>query len=99
MLISFSKSAIEDLEGIKHYYQDQGVVHIGDEFVSAIVKRIESLATHPDIGRMVPELEDAHIRELIHPPFRVVYLRESEAINIIRVWRSERLLDLPDAEA
>jgi len=98
VLISFTRSAIEDLEGIKYYYQDQGVANNGDEFVSAIMKRIETLASHPDIGRIVAELEDNHIRELIHPPFRVVYFRESDSIKIIRVWRSERLLDLPDAE-
>lgn len=99
MPISFAKSAIEDLESIKCYYQDQGAAHIGEEFVGAIVERIETLASHPDIGRMVPEFEDEQFRELIHPPFRVVYLRESDSIKIIRVWRSERLLDLPDTDA
>ena len=98
MQIVFSKSAIEDLEGIKRYYQDQGASHIGEGFVTAIVEQIETLARHPDIGRMVPEFEDEHIRELIHSPFRVVYLRESKSINVIRVWRSERLLNLSDSD-
>ncbi|MEO5344581.1 MAG: type II toxin-antitoxin system RelE/ParE family toxin, partial [Gammaproteobacteria bacterium SHHR-1] len=33
----------------------------------------------------------------IHPPFRIVYLRNPSKINLIRVWRSERLLMLPDS--
>ena len=98
MNISFTKSAIEDLEGIKEYYSEQGVPHIGQEFVTVIVEHIETLSTHPDIGRVVPEYDDELIRELIHSPFRVVYLRESKAIKIIRIWRSERLLDLPDSK-
>ena len=96
MNISFSKSAIDDLKSIKEYYLEQGVPQIGQDFVVAIVEHIESLAEHPSIGRVVPEFNDDSIREFIHSPFRVVYLRESESINIIRVWRSERLLKLPE---
>ena len=96
MNISFSKSAIEDLESIQEYYLEQGVPQIGQNFVTAIVEHIETLSTHPDIGRVVPEFNDELIRELIHAPFRIVYLRETKSLNIIRVWRSERLLNLPE---
>lgn len=96
MNISFSKSAIEDLKAIKEYYSEQGVPQIGQDFVASIVEHIETLTTHPDIGRVVPEFNEESIRELIHAPFRVVYLRESKSINIVRIWRSERLLKLPE---
>ena len=96
MNISFSKSAIDDLKSINEYYQEQGVPQIGQDFVVAIFEHIETLSAHPDIGRVVPEFNDDSIHELIHSPFRIVYLRESESINIIRVWRSERLLKLPE---
>ena len=49
----------------------------------------------PMIGRIVPEFEQSHIRELIHPPFRIVYMLTPDALVVIRVWRSERLLKLP----
>jgi len=94
--ISFSKSAIEDLESKQEYYLEQGVSQVGQGFVTAIVEHIETLSSHPDIGRVVPEFNDELIRELIHAPFRIVYLRESKSVNIIRVWRSERLLNLPE---
>ena len=96
MNISFSKSAIEDLEGIKEYYLEQGVPQIGQKFVTEIIEHIETLSKHPDIGRVVPEFNDELIRELIHSPFRVVYLRESKSIKIIRIWRSERLLNITE---
>ena len=83
MNISFSKSAIEDLEYIKDYYLDQGVPHIGIDFVTSIVEHVETLAKNPDIGRMVPEFNDKLIRELILAPSRVVYLRESKSIKVI----------------
>jgi len=94
--ISFSKSAIDDLKAIKEYYSEQGVPQVGQDFVATIVEHIEPLNVHPDIGRVVPEFNDENIRELIHSPFRVVYLRESKSIKIVRVWRSERLLKLAE---
>jgi len=97
--ISFSKSAFEDLENIKVFYHDQGVPEIGENFVIAILKYIETLTDYPDIGRVVPEFNEKHIRELIHPPFRVVYLRSEALLNIVRIWRCERLLSLSEDEA
>jgi len=91
-------SAFDDFEAIKSYYQEFGVAHVGDKFVREIIAHIETLPVHPEIGRMVPEFAEPKIRELIHPPFRIVYLLESQEIYIIRVWRSERLLELPQMD-
>ena len=95
MKVAISNSAFNDLENIKHYYQNEGVADIGAQFVTSIFDHIQSLYKNPDIGRVVPEFDEKNIRELIHPPFRIVYLREQNTIHIIRVWRSERLLVLP----
>lgn len=96
MKVSLSESALEDLEEIKVYYFDLEVAEIGNKFVTDIFEHIESLIDHPSIGRVVPEFNEEHIRELIHPPFRIVYLRGKSSIQIIRVWRSERLLNLSE---
>ena len=95
MKISFSESAIDDLQNIKDYYSQEDVPEIGNNFVLSIFEHVETLKEHPDIGRIVPEFNLPHIREIIHAPFRVVYLREKSSIKIIRVWRNERLLELP----
>ncbi len=96
MKVYISGSGFEDLERIKDYYFEEGAPHIGEEFVVSIVGHIETLIDNPDRGRMVPEFGDKKIRELIHPPFRIVYLRESDSVHVLRVWRSERLLMLPE---
>ena len=95
MELRIARSALEDLRGIKTYYVEQGVAHIGGEYVSAILKRCDMLKQHPDAGRIVPELDQDHVRELIHPPYRVVYLKQAAEVVLVRVWRSERLLALP----
>ena len=99
MKITLSNSAFNDLEGIKEYHLEQDVPEVGQNFITAIFDHIETLIDHPDIGRIVPEFNEKHIRELIHPPFRIVYLQNSTSIQIIRIWRSERLLLLPENQA
>ena len=96
MKISFSESALDDLDQIKKYYGDLELPDVAERFVADIFAPVETLADHPDIGRVVPEFNESHIRELIHAPFRVVYLRGKQSIVVIRVWRSERALSLED---
>ena len=98
MKIFVSSSAYSDLAGIKEHYKDESVPHIGKQFVAAIIEHLQTLKDNPNIGRVVPEFGEEQIRELIHFPFRIVYLREKKSVHVIRVWRSECLLTLPDNE-
>lgn len=93
--IGLAESAVSDLEGIREWYQDQGVPEVGERLILELFERIETLAAHPEIGRIVPELGQAFLRELIHPPFRIVYRLDPGRVRIVRVWRGERLLRLP----
>ncbi len=93
--VTFTESAILDLEEIREYYREQQVPEVGERFLQEIITLVEYLPTHPDRGRIVPEFNQPLIRELIHPPFRIVYCRGTQRIAIVRIWRSERLMKLP----
>ncbi len=93
--IQFTESAIQDLDDILQYYAEQMVPQVGEKLVREIIIDIELLVEQPDMGRIVPEFEQQFLRELIRPPFRIVYRREKKNIYIVRVWRSERLMKLP----
>jgi len=93
--ISFAASAVADLEELLAYYEEQLVPAVGARLLREISERIEALKSHPDMGRAVPEFGRDSLRELIHPPFRIVYRRDRTKVRIVRVWRSERLLNLP----
>ena len=95
--IRFAESAVADLEEIKRWYAEQEVPDVGEQLISEIFERVETLRDHPDIGRVVPEFDQPFLRELIHPPFRIAYRREPKHVRIVRVWHSERLLQLPKA--
>ena len=95
MVITFAESALRDLEEVQLWYAEQGVPGVGTRLVEEVFQRVHVLADHPDMGRVVPEFDQPFLRELIHPPFRIVYRRDPQRVRVVRVWRSERLLLLP----
>jgi len=97
--IRFAESALADLESIRAWYAEQDVPEVGERLLGEIVAGIEALADHPDLGRIVPEFDQPFLRELIRPPFRIVYRRDPKQVRVVRVWRSERLLEVPDEDA
>lgn len=102
VVLVFAESAVLDLEAIRLYYSEQGVPDVGEDLVAEILTRVEGLIAHPERGRMVPEFGQRILREIIYPPFRIVYKlsacggRLPQRVEIVRVWRSERLLELPE---
>ena len=94
--VRFAESAVADLEAIQEWYADQGVPQVGDRILAGVFERVERLREYPAMGRVVPEFGESFLRELIYSPFRIVYHRSSKLIRVIRVWRSERQLVLPD---
>jgi len=93
--ITLAESALRDLEAIQAWYDEQNAPDVGRRLLTQLVEKVETLGDHPDIGRIVPEFDQMFLRELIHPPFRIVYRRDPENVRVIRIWRSERLLRLP----
>ena len=77
------------------YFNEQASPDTGRRLVEEIIAQTERLALYPDSGRVVPEFGLEQLREIIHPPFRIIYRREKNKLRIVRVWRSERLLKLP----
>ena len=94
MAIRMAASALADLEELRAWYAERGASESGERVVADVVERIEALAEHPDVGRVVPEFGQSFLRELIHAPFRIVYRRDPAVVRIVRVWRGERRLRL-----
>ena len=97
--IRFADAALVDLEVLRSGYAEQDIPEIGERLLREIIDSIEVLAEHPEMGRIVPAFEQPLLRELIRPPVRIAYRRDPKHVRIVRVWRSERLLELPDEPA
>ena len=93
--ISSADAAVADLEDIRAWYAHLEVLEVGERLLREVVSQVERLAEFPESGRIVPEFDIAPLREVIHPPFRIVYRVSEGRVRVVRVWRSERLLKLP----
>jgi plasmid stabilization system protein ParE len=93
--ITFAASAIKDLEDMQAYYLGEGVPDVGKRLVSEIMNAVERLGSHPLSGRVVPEFHVEHLREIIYPPFRIIYRHDKNKVRIVRIWRSERIMKMP----
>jgi plasmid stabilization system protein ParE len=69
-------------------------VRYADLVVERIITVVGRLAENPRSGRMVPELGDESIREVIHGNYRIVYRLRHEAVEIATVFHGARLFRL-----
>ena len=72
-----------------------GVAQVFVERVFAAVTRLEAF---PRSGRVVPEIGQEDLREMIFGSYRIVYVVSEDEANILTVFHAARLLrpsDLP----
>jgi addiction module RelE/StbE family toxin len=94
--IAWSPRALRDLESIREYTAQDSHLY-AELVVQRIVASVERLSTFPQSGRVVPGVGQKHIREVIRPPFRIVYRVGESEIGIVTVFRATRLLrDVPE---
>jgi len=87
---------MRDCEEILSWFEAQGNRAAASALVAQVLERIEQLECFPQSGRIVPEFQQSGLRELIEPPFRLVYRLTSNSLTVIRIWRRERQRKLPD---
>ena len=91
--IIWAPQAIQDVEAIRAYVaRDSG--HYADLLVERIVAAVERLEENPRSGRVVPELDDESVREVIHGNYGIVYRVRHDVVEIATVFHGARLLPL-----
>jgi len=89
--ISWTLQALDDVESIRRY-----VARDSEEYASLLVSRflqaVERLSDFPVSGRIVPEVGDAQLREVISGSYRIVYRVLDDEVVIVTVHHGARLL-------
>lgn len=90
--VKWSPEATEDLEAIAEY-----IARDSEYYARAVVTEVLSVSRStgefPQIGRIVPEIGDEHIRERFVYSYRLVYRIEPGRILIVAVIHGKRLLE------
>jgi plasmid stabilization system protein ParE len=61
--------------------------------IDRLLELVSTLAEFPERGRVVPELAREDILEVILPPYRIIYRRDSKQVIILAVRHSRREFD------
>ena len=70
-----------------------------EKWVKTIFSKIEHLKSSPEIGRIVPEIDNGRFRELIYGNYRIIYRIELEQISILTVRHGEQILPIEEISA
>jgi toxin ParE1/3/4 len=89
--IILSPRAVQDLREITRYISFDNPVR-AESFGRELITKTRLLAAFPELGRMVPEFDEPHTREIIHKSYRIVYrVRHKERlIEVARFWHGAR---------
>jgi len=86
------QEALEDIDSIATYIEKDSSVY-AKAVVSKIFEKAEILQEFPEIGRIVPELNDTTIREVFVYSYRLIYKIKKQSIIFIAVVHGKRLLE------
>ena len=90
---------------LAHQQLDEAMAYIAADRPATAVRWLEhllesagNLADFPDQGRVVDEVRRDDVRELIVPPYRIVYRRDPDVVYIALVLHDRRHLDAEDVD-
>jgi plasmid stabilization system protein ParE len=90
MEIRWTEQAVDDLIGIRSFIARDSEVFA--QLVAArLINAVDQLSTFPESGRIVPERGDSALRELVRPPYRIVYECTPDAVVILTVFHAARM--------
>ncbi|MBI2730439.1 MAG: type II toxin-antitoxin system RelE/ParE family toxin [Sphingobacteriales bacterium] len=88
--VNFTEQSLSDLEEIGRYISLDSITYARLQ-IEKILSRTDILESFPQIGRIVPELKNKLIRELIEGNFRIIYfIVNKQTVHILTIHHSAR---------
>ncbi len=97
MKIIWTREALERLVEIENFISKDSPTR-AQKFIDQLIVHGESLSEHPRMGRVVPEMSNPEIRELIFKKYRIVYRIKNNRVEILTVFEGHRLLRIDEIE-
>lgn len=91
--VIWTNNALSDLNDIAEFIEKDSP-QFAELTVRKLYRKVEILKSHPKIGRVVPELEQENLRELIEGNYRIIYEIDNGHIYILTVHHSSMILKM-----
>ena len=90
MTLLWTRRAIADVQAIKQFIAKDSP-HAAQLVTQRVVAAADRLILFPQSGRIVPELADPQIREVVQGSYRIVYRLTEKQVHILTVHHAARL--------
>jgi len=92
--VRLTEQAQNELDAIIEYYERVGAADFAEVFEEKMIAKIRTLERFPRMGRMVPEIGDEAIREVLYRNHRIVYVvdRDDEEVEVLTIFHSSQQL-------
>lgn len=89
--VVWTTRASADLDAIADYYAEMAPGY-AESLIRRLLSVTERLESFPASGRIVPEIGDPSMREVIHRNFRIDYLHleEEDRVEVLSVFHGSR---------
>jgi toxin ParE1/3/4 len=89
--VVLTPQSVRDLEGIVRFIARDNPER-ARTFGNELIDRALSVATFPERGRVVAELGEPGVREIIHGSYRIIYeiIPDAESVFVLRFWHGAR---------
>ncbi len=88
----WTELSINDLEDIFDYIAKDSPKYASIT-INGIYEKAQEIILNKNIGRIVPEINDISIREVLKGNYRIVYKNYLNYSSVLRVYHSYRKLD------
>jgi len=93
--IVWTQEALDRLSDIEDFISKDSPQRAA-RFINYLVQRGEGVSKNPRIGRVVPEISNPDVREIIAKKYRIVYEIQENKIEILTVFEGHKLLSLEE---
>ena len=91
--VTWANAAIDDLQRLREYFEPASP-RFAEKLMDQLISRTRMLVDFPQSGRMVPEFENAQLREVQSGNYRIIYrLEQTDKVEIVRIFHNAQLLD------
>jgi toxin ParE1/3/4 len=97
MNIVWSPLAVDRASEIAGYIaQDKPAA--AEKWIKTVFSTVEQLKSSPEMGRIVPEINNSQFRELLYGNYRIIYHIETKQISILTIRHGKQILPINEIE-
>jgi len=70
-----------------------------EKWIQTVFSKVSQLRFNPEMGRIIPEINNHLFRELIYGNYRIIYHIETKQVSILTIRHGKQILPIDEIKA